>query len=141
MAALPNGSRCSVSSHILMSASEEIHRLEAELETSKQNLRQDAAQIQQKIDETKAELSPTNLVRKRSYLALGAALAAGFAVGYLFEWRKIEPKQVAGPMLEHISKSAARTIIATAGKQLVTNAIREKYHGHGPPAPARDRRI
>jgi hypothetical protein len=123
-----------------MSASEEIHRLESDLETSKRNLREDAAQIHQKIDKTKAELSPTNLIRKRSYLTLGAALAAGFAAGYFLEWRKIEPKQAAGPILEHIGKPAVRSILTTAGKQLVTNAIREKYYGHSEPAPPRDRR-
>src|SRR5690348_16101073 len=77
--------RCSVVhvfSCILMSASEEIHRLEFELETSKQNLRPDVAQIHHIIDETKAEPSPTNLVRQRSYLAKDVALAAGFATGY-----------------------------------------------------------
>src|SRR5690242_20111141 len=114
-----------------MSASEEVHRLESELEIRKQHLREDAGQIRHKIDETKAELSPTNLVRKRSYLALVAALSAGFAAGYFLEWRKIEPKQVAGPVLEHIGKPAARSIVTTAGKHLAANAIQRNYRARG----------
>jgi len=113
-----------------MSTDEEIRRLESELEINKQNFREDAAQIHHKIDETKAELSPTNLVRKRIYIALGAALLGGFAVGYFLEWRRIKPEQVARPLLEHIGKPAARSMASTAGKQLVTNAIRKRYYGH-----------
>jgi hypothetical protein len=123
-----------------MSPSEEIHLLESKLEMSIKNLREDTAQIHQKIDKTNAELSLTNLVRKRSYLTLGAALEAGFVAGYILEWRKIEPKQVAGPILEHVGKPAACSIVTTTGKQLVTNAIREKYHGHLERALPRDRR-
>ena len=71
-----------------MSASEEIRRLESELEIEKQILREDTAQVRHKIGEIKAELSPTNLVRKRIYLVLGGALLVGFAVGY-FRNRRI----------------------------------------------------
>ena len=39
-----------------MSTSEEIHRLESELETHKDELHQDAALINDKIEETKAQL-------------------------------------------------------------------------------------
>jgi len=120
-----------------MSASEEIHRLESELETRKQNLREDAAQIRQKIDETKAELNPTNLVRNRSFLALAAALSAGFAAGYFFEWRRIKPKQVTAPLLKDIGKPATRSIVTAAGKQLATDAIREKYARRNQPQYAR----
>jgi hypothetical protein len=117
-----------------MSASEEIRRLESQLEINKQNLREDTAAIRHKIDETKAELSPTNLVRKGGLLALGAAVLAGFAVGYFLDWR-FSPKQAARPVVEHVAKPAARSIAATAGKQLVTNAMRKKYIGHAQPAP------
>jgi hypothetical protein len=65
-----------------MSAIEEIRRLESELEIEKQIFREDAAQIRHKIEETKAKLNPTNLVRERIYLAVGGALLTGFAVGY-----------------------------------------------------------
>ncbi len=112
-----------------MSASQEIRRLESELELEKQGLREDAAQIRRKIDETRAELSPTNLVRRRFYLALGIAWSAGFIVGYFLEWRRIRPEQVARPVLEHIGKPAVRSAASTAGKQLITNAIRERYYG------------
>lgn len=113
-----------------MSANEEIRRLESELETNKQDLRDDASLIRHKIDATKAELSPTNLIRRRPYLAIGLALAGGFALGYFLEWRRIRPELMAGPLLGDIAKPAARSIASTAGKQLATNAIRERYYGH-----------
>jgi len=121
-----------------MSASEEIRRLESELEINKQNFREDTAEIRHKLNQTKAELSPANLVRKRAFLALSAAVAAGFAVGYFLDWR-FSPRQVASPMLEHVGKPAARSIAATAGKQLVTSAIRDKYYGHAQRAGGRFR--
>jgi hypothetical protein len=64
-----------------MSAIEEIRRLESELKIEQQIFHEDTAQIRHKIDETKANLSPTHFVRERIYLALGGALLAGFAVG------------------------------------------------------------
>jgi hypothetical protein len=112
-----------------MSVSEEVRRLESELEINKEHLGEDVSLIRHKIDQSKAELSPTNLIRNNAYLALGVALSAGFVVGYFLDWR-LSPKQVAIPMLEHIAKPAVRTIAVTAGKQLVTNAIRDQYHGH-----------
>ena len=113
-----------------MSANEEIRRLESELETNKQKLREDASIIRDKIDQTKAELSPTNIVRSRPYLTIGIALATGFALGYFLDWRRIRPEHIAQPVLEDIAKPAARSIAITAGKQLATNVIRERYYGH-----------
>ena len=112
-----------------MSTSEEVRRLESELETNKRHLREDASLISNKIDQTKAELSPTNLIRRRIYAALGVALSAGFAIGYLLDWR-VSANEIAGPVLEHVGKLAAHTAAATAGKQLATEAIRNQYHGH-----------
>ena len=111
---------------IAISTSEEIGRIASELEMRKQNLREDAVQIRQKINETKAELNPTSLVAKRSYLVLGAALSAGVAAGYFLDWRKIEAKQVASPLLQHIAKPAARIIVIAAGRQFVTMLFRKK---------------
>jgi hypothetical protein len=122
-----------------MSTNEEIRRLETELEINRQHFREDTAEIRHKIDQTKAELSLTNLVRKRVLLALVAAVSTGFAVGYFLDWQ-FSPKQVAGPVLEHIGKPAARSIVTTAGKELVMNSIRGKSHGRAEPAPARGRR-
>ena len=110
-----------------MSASEEVRRLESELEINKEHLREDVSLMRHKIDRSKAELSPTNLIRNKAYFALGVALSAGFVVGYFLDWR-VSPKQVASPMLKHIAKPAVRIIAATAGKQLVTNVIRDQYH-------------
>lgn len=111
-----------------MSANEETRRLEAELEINKQNLREDASLIRHKIDETKEELSPTHLILSRPYLTLGLALLTGFALGYFLDWRRIRPEQVAGPVLERVTKPAVRSIASTAGKQLASNAIRERYY-------------
>jgi hypothetical protein len=111
---------------IAISASEGIGRIESELEMRKQNLRKDAVQIRQKINQTKAELNPTNLVAKRSYLALGAALSAGVAAGYFLDWRKIEAKQVVSPALQYIAKPGARIIVIAAGRQLGTMLLRKK---------------
>ena|SRR5581483_3201817 len=112
-----------------MSTSDEVRRLESELETDKQHLREDASLISTKIDQTKAELSPTNLIRRRIYVALGVALSAGFAIGYFLDWR-FSAKEIAGPVLEHVGKPAAHTAASSAGKQLATEAIRNQYHGH-----------
>ena len=111
---------------IAINVSEEIGRIESELEMHKQNLREDAVQIRQKINQTKAELNPASLVAKRSYLVLGAALSAGVAAGYFLDWRKIEAKQVASPLLQHIAKPAARIIVIAAGRQLVTMLFRKR---------------
>ena len=112
-----------------MSTSDEVRRLESELETNKQHLREDASLISSKIDETKAEISPANLIRRRAYVALAVALSAGFAVGYFLDWR-FSAKQIASPVLEHVGKPVARSAAATAGKQLATKAIQDQYHGH-----------
>jgi hypothetical protein len=47
-----------VSSGSAIGASEEVHRFESELEINKQNLREDAAQIRQKIGELKQSWAP-----------------------------------------------------------------------------------
>jgi hypothetical protein len=112
-----------------MSTSEEVRRLESQLEMDKQHLHEDASLISNKIDQTKAELSPANLIRKKPYIVLGIALSAGFAFGYFLDWR-FSAKEIAGPVLEHIGKPAAHTAASSAGKQLATEAIRNQYHGH-----------
>src|SRR5947209_16458116 len=55
-----------------MSASQERRELESELENRKRELREDAAQISGKIEDTKAKLSPMNVVREKPLPALGA---------------------------------------------------------------------
>ena len=75
---------------IAINVSEEIGRIESELEMRKQNLREDAVQIRQKINETKAELNPTILVSQRSYFVLGAALSAGLQLDIFLTGAKLK---------------------------------------------------
>jgi hypothetical protein len=96
-----------------MVSSEDIHQLESELEHEKAALREDVSHIKQKVQKTRAQLSPTNLVRENILLFSGIALALGFILGYR------------GVPLEKIAKPAARSILSTAGKQAAGRAIRE----------------
>jgi H+/Cl- antiporter ClcA len=99
-----------------MGASQDIRRLESELETHTSALREDAAQISSKIDEIKAQLSSTNFVRERAMLVLGTALLLGFALGYLLGRHKVTVEAAAQPAVEHLGKPIARRLLATAGK-------------------------
>ena len=64
-----------------MNDSENLHRLESDLEDEKRDLRKDFESITEKARETRAELSPTSLVRGRIFLLSGLALALGFVLG------------------------------------------------------------
>ena len=64
-----------------MNDSENLHRIESDLEDEKRDLRKDLESITEKARETRAELSPTSLVRERIFLLSGLALALGFALG------------------------------------------------------------
>jgi hypothetical protein len=94
-----------------MNESENIHRLESDLEEKKRDLREDFQQIGLKARETKAELSPARLMRQRILLLSGIALLLGFALGYR------------GVPLEEVGKPAARTLLNQAGKQAGARAI------------------
>jgi hypothetical protein len=60
-----------------MSTSDAIRQLESKLEAGKRDLREDASQISDKIEETKAKLSPTDFVRKESNPRIGCSFAVG----------------------------------------------------------------
>ena len=107
-----------------MSASQERRELESELENRKRELREDAAQISGRIEDTKAKLSPTNVVKERPLLALGAALLLGFAFGYLLIRRKLPVKAEAQAAAEHLGKPIARGMLPTAGKEVAMRAMR-----------------
>ena len=94
-----------------MNESENIHRLESDLEDKKRNLREDLELIGLKARETRAELSPTRLMRERLLLLSGIALVLGFILGYR------------GVPVEEIGKPAARTLLNQAGKQAGARAI------------------
>jgi uncharacterized protein YneF (UPF0154 family) len=106
-----------------MSASQDIRELESELENRRRDLREDAARISGKIEETKAKLSPTNFVRERAILVVGGALLLGLAIGYLVSRRKLPVEAVAQPAIEHLGQPVARRILSTAGKEAATRAV------------------
>jgi hypothetical protein len=97
-----------------MNASEDVHRLESKLEHQKSELREHTAQISQKIQETRAQLSPTKVVQQRIFLLSGLAFVLGFALGYR------------GVPVEEFGKPAARAVLTTVGKEAATRAIRGK---------------
>jgi hypothetical protein len=72
------------------------------------------AQISQKIQETRAQLSPTKVVQQRIFLLSGLAFVLGFALGYR------------GVPVEEFGKPAARAVLTTVGKEAATRAIRGK---------------
>jgi|HubBroStandDraft_6_1064221.scaffolds.fasta_scaffold1462370_2 hypothetical protein len=78
-------------------------KLESELESDKEELRRDLSEISRKAQETKAELSPNNLVRERLFLFSALAFAIGFLMGY----RDVP--------LEEFATPAARAALTTAG--------------------------
>ena len=63
-------------------ASENIQRLESELQYEEEDLRKDLTQIKSKIQETRAELSPKRLIEQKLFPISGLALVLGFALGY-----------------------------------------------------------
>jgi ElaB/YqjD/DUF883 family membrane-anchored ribosome-binding protein len=79
-----------------------LSQLESELKVSRRDLREDAAQISGKINETKAKLSPTNFVRERPILSFGVVLLLGLALVYLLGRRKLPVEAAAQPAIEHL---------------------------------------
>jgi ElaB/YqjD/DUF883 family membrane-anchored ribosome-binding protein len=110
----------------LMSTSEDKRQLESELKASTHDLREAAAQISSKIDETKAKLSPINLVRERPILSSGVALVLGLTLGYLLGRRKLSVEAATQSAVEHLGKPIARQILRTAGREATMRAIRGK---------------
>lgn len=65
-----------------MASTEDIQRLESELEQEKRDLRNDVAQMDVKIQTVREELSPTFLIHKAALPLCAAALVGGFIIGY-----------------------------------------------------------
>ena len=63
-------------------ATENIERLESELQQEEEDLRKDLTQIKGKIQATRAELSPNKLIEHNLFPISGLALVLGFALGY-----------------------------------------------------------
>ena len=99
-----------------MNANEEVHRLKSELEHQQSDLREHSAQINQKIQETRAQLTDTYLFCHRVLLLSGVAFALGFALGY----RGVSVDEL---RVEELGKPVARTILTTAGKQTARRVI------------------
>jgi hypothetical protein len=95
-----------------MAYSEDRVRLESELKHAKTDLRQDLAQVRQKVQYARVELSPTNFIRHKFWLLSGVAFAMGLLLGY----RRVP--------LEEIVKPVTRTMLNTASKQVTLRAIR-----------------
>jgi hypothetical protein len=96
----------------IMTDSENVQRLESDLEETKSDLREDLEQINTKARETRAELSPTNLVREKIFLLSGIALVLGFAIGYR------------GFPVEDVGKPVARTVLGAVGREAGKRAVR-----------------
>ena len=106
-----------------MSTSEDLHRLEAELESHQQDLREDAARINQKIEETKAQLSPTNFVRQRAAISIGVAFVLGAMLEFFLGRRDLQLGPLADPAVRNVGTPAARMILANAARTAATDAI------------------
>ena len=65
-----------------MATDEDKRRLESELERHKEELHEDAVQISAKVQETRAELSPSNFAQDKVLLLSGIAFALGFFLGW-----------------------------------------------------------
>ena len=64
-----------------MSADEDVHKLENELEQERDELRDTVDQIDRKIARTRDRLNPAHFIRQRPFALLGAAVCLGFLVG------------------------------------------------------------
>jgi hypothetical protein len=65
----------------LMSANEDIHELENELEQERHELRDTANQIDRKISRTRDWLNPDRFIRRHPFALMSAAVCLGFLLG------------------------------------------------------------
>lgn len=65
-----------------MSISDDIGRLESELESSKEDLRENFSQITEKIEQTRSELDPSALLHRKVLPLCTVAAVFGFVLGY-----------------------------------------------------------
>ena len=64
-----------------MSANEDIHELENELELERHELRDTVDRIDRKINRTRDWLDPAHLIRRHPFALMSAAVCLGFLVG------------------------------------------------------------
>ncbi len=94
-----------------MNTNDEIDRIQSEIALSQQRLREDVSQIKEKVDQTRAEMSPTAMIQKRLRLFLGGAAALGFWVG-------------CGNATIPMTAPAARTMPSAGGKRAAAELSR-----------------
>lgn len=64
-----------------MSADEDIHKLDQELDQERHELRDTVGQIERKIGRTQDWLDPAHFIKRHPFALLGAAVCLGFLVG------------------------------------------------------------
>jgi hypothetical protein len=62
--------------------SDDISRLESELEAEKRDFRRDVSEIDYKVQTVREELSPSTLIHKAALPLCAVALVVGFMAGY-----------------------------------------------------------
>jgi hypothetical protein len=110
-----------------MSNSEDINRLESELEMKKRRVREDASLIKEtvheKIQETKEELSPTNLIHRWAVLVTAISFVAGFSLGFFFRRPREAVEQVGKPTARALLTSAGTYAAGSIGKEAARRAV------------------
>ncbi|GEM_PF-3062656 len=101
-----------------MSASEDIRELESELEEHKRDLHEDAIRISNKIEETRARLSPRRVILDRPMLTSFGALLVGFIVGYFLDRRKGAPSETIAA-LTSAGRAGGRDILTSLGQNVI----------------------
>jgi hypothetical protein len=82
----------------------DLAELEADIEHYKKQLREDLTLLNQKIQATREQLSPTKFIKENVLLLCGVSYALGCVFGYI------------GVPLAELAKPAVRTTLTTAGK-------------------------
>ena len=95
-----------------LAAKKEPAELEADIEHYKQLVREDFALLNQKIQATREQLSPTKFVKEHVLLLCGVSFALGCVFGYI------------GVPVAELAKPAVRTTLTTAGKHAAIRLIR-----------------
>src|SRR5215471_612100 len=100
-----------------MVPSEELERLDSELEHHKQELRRDMAQIHSNVSAVRETVTPRGLVSKKPLLITGLAMLAGFIFGY----RGGVIAQATGPVLM-AGRPVAKAALTSAATQAASRA-------------------
>lgn len=91
---------------------EEVRRLEADLESKKEEIREDLTTLEEKVRVTRDELRPSKLIGDRALLFSGVAILIGLVLGY------------GNSQVVTILKPAARSVLNAAGREAAARAFR-----------------